>query len=405
MAIFSYEARDKNGVLLKGKIQANSSDQAADKLIKDNLIPINIQMLSELKSWKLSNITLFNKKIPNEVLIVFCRQLYSLEKAGIPIVSSIKRLSEIMTHPALATALKEVSKEISAGTALSTALSHHPKIFPPLLIALVTSGEANGHLDEALLAAAKHFEFANTSRKRIKGILRYPLLVISFSFSAIMLINVFVIPRFAELYANFHAELPLPTRLLIYFSNFIRNHAVIILFFILLFTALIYYCFHQPRFQIFIDRQKMKLPIFGSIIERVMMADFSRSIGMLLETGITLTQALNLTADIMNNQYAKEKVLEMLGAIRRGKNFSQAANATHFLSPLILQVLAIGEKTGNVNKLLLEISTSYEEEIDYDISKLADKVQPILLLFVGGIVLILALGVFLPMWSLTQMAR
>ncbi|EKD45067.1 MAG: hypothetical protein ACD_70C00088G0002 [uncultured bacterium] len=407
MPIFAYEARNKTGVLQKGRIEADNSDQAATQLSKNNLVPIKIQTVKTQFHWHFPKLTMpkFKKKISRDVLSVFSRQMYSLYKAGIPIVSSIQRLAKITTQPALALALHGIAKDIASGTSLSKAMGHYPDVFPSLIIALVVSGEINGRLDEAFLSAAKHYELQSISHKRLKSILRYPLLVLGFSFAAIMLINVFVIPRFAQLYSKFSAQLPLPTRMLIHFSNFIQNYWWLIIIVMLLTAILIRYFLNYDQWLIYIDRKKLKLPIFGPIFENILMADFSHGLAILLKTGITLIQSLRLTADIVNNHYARKQILEMLELIERGKNFSQAANAVNFLSPLLLQILSVGEKTGNVDNMLFEASTSYEQEIEFDIKRLGDRIEPVLLVMVGGIVLLLALGVFLPMWSLVYNAK
>ena len=402
MDTFVYEARHKNGTLIKGKIQAADANQVADQLMRDNLIPLQIRITASRStlSWKLPNITLFGTTVTSSVLTIFCRQMYSLTKAGIPVASSIQRLSEITTNVTLANALKDISKEISLGVSLSKAMRHHPKIFSFLLVSLVSSAEANGRLDEAFMQASKHYELENISKKRVKMALRYPVLVILFAFAAIMLINIFVIPKFAQLYSSFHTTLPLPTRILIGFSNFVNNYWWMIIVFVLILIMLAYYFLRHPKFRVAVDRVKMKLPIFGNIIERIVMANFSRNLAMLLKTGVTLIESLKLVADVVDNSYAKEKILTMLESIEHGKNLSQAANAIHFFSPLILQMLLVGEETGNIDKMLLEVSEFYEREVDYDIKQLTDKIEPILLIIVGVIVLVLALGVFLPMWNL-----
>lgn len=405
MSTFTYEARHKNGALIKGKIQAVDANQAADQLVKNNLIPLKIRMVSSESFWNFLSISVFSPKVSSEALTIFCRQMYSLTKAGIPVASAINRLSEITINITLANTLKNVFKEISLGTSLSKSMQHYSTVFPPLMVALVASAEATGRLDDAFLQASKHYELESTSRKRIKTALRYPILVIFFAFAAVMLINMFVIPKFADFYASFHAALPLPTRILIGFSLFVRNYWWIVILSIAALIGLAYYFLHYAPFRIFIDRAKMKLPVFGSIVERIVMADFSRNLAMLLQTGVSLKESLILVSDVVNNSYAKEKILAMIESIEHGKNLSQAASAVHFLSPLILQMLSVGEETGNMDKMLLEAGDFYEREIDYDIKQLADKIEPILLIVVGLMVLVLALGVFLPMWNLVYVVH
>ncbi len=403
MTSFRYTARNKNGELIAHNIQANTIDDAAGSLIKEGLTPINITPIPEKRLWRFSSLHFINKKIGYEALAIFCRQLFSLTKAGVPILSAIQRLAEIATDPFFAKTLQKVAEEISLGASLSTAMQHHRTIFSPLMIALVTAGESNGRLDEAFLQASKHYELANTSRKRITAALRYPFIVIFLAFSSITLVSVTVIPKFASLYAHFHVTLPLPTRILIQFSLFIQHYWWLIIALVVLLIASASHLLRRDAVCAFIDRAQLKLPLFGSVLERIVMANFSRSLAMLLQTGVPLIQSLTLVANIVGNSYAKIKILSMRGAIERGENLSQAAFGIHFFSPLILQMLSVGEETGHIDKMLFEISYFYEQEVDYDIKQLADKIEPILLILVGCMVLILMLSVFLPMWNMAYL--
>ncbi len=401
MLTFSYESRNRSGALIKGHIQAIDENQAADLLLKKGLIPFKIKVSSLRFSKQLFSLKVFTRKIRNEELSVLCRQLYSLTKAGVPIVLAIERLSETITHHVLKRALQQVSKEISSGIALSMAMQHQPKVFSPLMTALITAGEANGRLDEAFLEASRNYELENTSRRRVKAALRYPALVISIAFIAMMLLNLFVIPKFAGLYTSLHAALPLPTRILMSLSFFVRSYWWLILLSLFFVGFLFFYGLRHPSFRVTVDGIKLKLPIFGSILERIIMANFSRNLAMLLQTGVPLIQALTLVANVVGNDYAKEKILAIRQGIERGESFSQASHSIRFFSPLILQMLAVGEQTGRIDQMLAEVSHFYEQEVDYDIKKLTDKIEPLLLLLVGAMVLVLALGVFLPMWNLT----
>lgn len=414
MSTFSYEARNQSGKLIKGKIQANDSNQAADLLFKDNLIPIQInesikntenkpdtdRQLSHFFSW-----SFFGETIKTDELAIFCRQMYSLIKAGVPVASAIERLTEITSNKTLQKTLRKVSDEIALGNALSTAMQHHPHVFSFLITSLVASAEVNGRLDNAFFQAAKHYELAEISKKRVRSTLRYPFFVICFAFVAVMVISVFVIPRFAGLYANFHAVLPLPTRILMRFALFVRSYWWAVVGVILLLFLLSSFLLKRPAVRIVVDQYQLKIPIIGNILERIVMANFSRSLAMLLETGVPLVESLGLVANVVNNSYAKEKILSIRAAIESGKNLSQAASTIQFFSPLILQMLAVGEETGNMDKMLQEVCNFYEQEVDYDIKNLTAKMEPLLLIFVGGLVLILALGVFLPMWNMVYIVH
>src|SRR3990167_10848809 len=285
MTTFTYAGRDQRGVRVTGKVEANDASQAEDQLIKQGLFPIEITAspVVSYSAARLSN--LFDAKIKIETLILFCRQMHSLVKAGVPIVSAIQRIAEITNQTVLSRTLKKVADEIALGTSLSSAMQHYPHVFEPLMVALITAGEATGRLDEAFQQAAKYYELANTSRRRIKTALRYPIFVMIFALSAIMVMNIFVIPKFAALYSSFHAPLPMPTRLLISIAFFTRNYWWVVMLCLLGFMGTIGLLLRRPVIRQIFDHLQFKIPIFGHIIERIVMVNFSHSLAVLLQTG------------------------------------------------------------------------------------------------------------------------
>lgn len=405
MPHFRYEGRDQSGKTCVGTVEAKKTEDVAEQIMQIGITPIKIiEVRAPIQLPGLLDF-LQRRKVKNEEMLLFCRQMHSLVKAGVSITTALTRLSEILLNPTLAQTLKVITTQLNAGESLSSAMRHYPKIFSHLLIALVTAGEANGRLDEAFFQAAKHYELETTTRRRVKAVMRYPLFVMIVVAGAITILNLFVIPKFSQLYSSFHATLPLPTRVLINTSNFFYNYWYVLIL-VLLFCFLgATYALKNPVWREKIDRYQFKMPIFGSIIERGTMASFSSSLAMLLKTGVPLIHALTLTADIVGNSYARNKILMMRNSIERGDTLEKAAKQAQFFSPLVLQMISVGEETGNVDKMLLEISVFFESEIDYDIKQLADKMEPVLLIAVGGVVLILALGVFLPMWDMVYVVK
>lgn len=405
MPHFIYQGRNSYGQLVKGEQESSRAENLAEKLRAEGIIPIEIKEAKTKASFFSLLSSLFKPKVKMADLLVFCHQMYSLVKAGIPILSALIRLQEITPNPLLKKALTGMQERVSMGDSLSNAMRHYPSIFPTLVINLVAAGESNGRLDQAFGLATQHLELASSVKKKLKTVFRYPVLVLSVAALALTVINVFVIPQFAKLYENFHALLPLPTRILISISSFMQHNGLYLLFTLIVFAIGMRYLFAQKRFKLLWDHYQLKIPVIGSLIERIIMANFSRTFSMLLESGVPLTQAVNLVAKVVNNSYAESKILQLSEKIEQGESLLQAATALSFFSPLVLQMLAVGEETGSTDKMLRDVATLYEEEVDFDIGRLSARMEPILLIILGVMVLVLALGVFLPMWNLAMVVK
>lgn len=405
MPHFTYQGRDSYGKLVKGEQESNRAENLAEKLIAEGIVPIEIKEL-KTKPLLFSFISsLFTPKVKLADLLVFCHQMYSLVKAGIPILSALIRLQEITPNPLLKKALMGMQERVSMGDSLSNAMRHYPSIFSALVINLIAAGESNGRLDQAFGLATQHLELASSVKKKLKTVFRYPVLVLSVAAVAITVINIFVIPQFAKLYSSFHAALPLPTRILMGISSFMQHNGLYLLLALIAFAVWIRYLLAQKKFRFIWDRYQLKIPIIGSLIDRIIMANFSRTFSMLLESGVPLTQAVNLVSKVVNNSYAESKILQLSEKIEQGESLLQAATALSFFSPLVLQMLAVGEETGSTDKMLRDVATLYEEEVSFDIARLSARMEPVLLIILGVMVLVLALGVFLPMWNLATVVK
>ena len=331
--------------------------------------------------------------------------MHALAKAGVPMLSAVQQLAEVSSVPILKRALEAIAKQIGLGEPLSKAMQQFPHLFPPLMIALVSTGEANGRIDEAFLQASQYYELANMTRKRIASALRYPLMVIVVTFLAVIGLNAFIVPKFAALYARFESQLPLPTRILMATSAFTRDYWWLMILVVLLSIFIVRAVLASDRYRVGVDHMMMRLPIFGSIVKRIVMTNFTRTLAILMHTNVPLLDAIRLVAEVVNNAYAKKKILALCQFVEQGDNLSTAAHKVNLFSPLILQMLSVGDTTGNMDKMLFEVSAFYEGEIDYDIKQLTTKIEPILIIIVGAVVLLLALGIFLPMWNMVYVVH
>jgi MSHA biogenesis protein MshG len=398
MAEFDYRGRDASGELITGALKANSERAAADTLIRRGVTPLSIRLRSQ-KSQEAS-FSLFEEKITLDDLIVFTRQMYSLTKAGIPILRAIDGLADNSPKKRMRQVLRDVSEQLERGRELSAAMAGHRKVFPRLLVAVIHVGENTGQLEEAFQQLSEYLAKEQDTRKQVKSALRYPSFIISALIIAMFILNIWVIPTFAQMFAQFDAELPLPTRILIGTSDFF------VAWWPALLIGMVAGWLAFKRFKtskngrVVWDRWKTQMPIFGDIVQRSLLSRFSRSFSVMLRAGVPLTQSLHLVADAVDNYWMAERIEDMRRTIERGEGITRAAQGTKLFTPLVMQMISVGEETGRVDELLEEVADYYEREVDYDLKSLTARIEPILLVLVAVMVAIMALGIFTPMWDM-----
>lgn len=399
MQLYSYKAKDAKGALVKGRVEANNQAGVADSLLKRQYIPISISLVETKNNIKLFD-NLFNEKISLDDMIMFSRQMYSLLKAGIPIIRAMVGLAETTQNKEFKSVLLEVTRQLEQGRELSNALAIHNKIFSRLTISMVKVGEGSGRLEDAFYQLAIYFEKEQETRKRIKAAMRYPTFVILALFVAMIILNIFVIPTFASMFEKFDAELPLMTQILIGTSNFFVNYWWLLA--LLCVGGVIgwrrYLNTSAGRFKW--DQHKLKIPFVGDILKRTLLGRYSQSLAMVLRSGVPMTTGLSLTAHAVDNSYMEKAIITMRQDIEKGDSLLRASRSSELFSQLVLQMVAVGEETGRVDELLQEAADFYEREVDYDLRSLTAKIEPILTVFVAIMVLILALGIFMPMWNM-----
>lgn len=399
MPKFHYSARQTDGRKVTGELEASSAESAAETLLNQGMIPVDIQRKSSVKvniRWR----DWIAPSVPLEVLVIFCRQFYSLTKAGIPLLRALRGLTQNCQNKQLQQALEETVSELTNGRSLAAAMQLTPKVFSPLFVSMIQIGESTGRLDQSLLQLSEYYEKELETRKQIKTALRYPILVLGFVGVALFILNLKVIPQFADMFLRFGANLPLPTRILIATSQFFVNYwllmCVAFVGGVLGFQAWINTAIGREKW----DKFRLTMPIVGSIVNRAQLSRFARTFSLMLSAGVPLNHSLALSAQSLGNAYLEKRLLEMKAGIESGTGVFASATQTGVFTPLVLQMIAVGEETGRIDELLLEVSEFYEREVDYDLKTLTARIEPILLVIVAGMVLILALGIFLPMWGM-----
>ena len=407
MATFRYSGRNAEGVKVAGIVDGNSAEAVASELLGKSITPLTIeaQNAADADVFAALGEKLRRKHVDLDELIIFCRQMYSLAKAGVPIIRAIAGLGESNRNLYFREVLQKVRSDLEGGVSMAVALNAHPKVFGTLFVSMISVGENTGQLDQAFRQLASYLELERETRKRIKQATRYPLFVLSAMAVALTVINLFVIPAFSKVFAQFQAQLPLPTRILIATSQFFQDYWWLLA--LLLGGSLYAFCKWvgagggARRW----GERKLRLASGGGIFERIALARFTRTFAMMYKAGVPLLQTLSINSASVGNKYIGQAILGMRESVERGEALTRSASASGLFTPLVLQMMAVGEETGALDDLFVEVADFYEQEVDYDLKQLADAIEPILIVAMGVMVLILALGVFLPMWELASAAK
>lgn len=406
MALFQYKGRNPRGEAVVGQIEAANVDAVANQLFNTGIVPIDINPVTASQDvFGAIGARLREGRVDLQELILFSRQMYTLMKAGVPILQALRGLRDSTQNPALARVIGSIGESLDAGQDFGTALKKHPKIFSPLFVSLVQVGEATGNLDEAFLQLARYLELEKDTRERIKAAVRYPSFVVIAIVIAMFIINLFVIPAFARIYSSFHSELPWATRILIAVSAFTVKYWYTILIVLLLIVIGVRFYLNTPEGRYRWHRWKLHLPIVGPILYRAMLGRFAQALSVTMRAGVPLVQSLTVVSRAVDNDFISERVLQMRDGVERGETIARTAAATGMFPPLVIQMISVGEESGAIDELMTEVAGYYEREVDYDLKNLSSAIEPVLIIAIGGLVLILALGVFLPMWDLIRVAR
>jgi MSHA biogenesis protein MshG len=319
-------------------------------------------------------------------------------------IRALTGLAESSMNVSLRRVIEAIRTELEAGQPLSQAMARQKNVFSDLYIAIIHVGENSGRLDEAFAQIAAYLELERETIKRIKSATRYPTFVLVAMSVGLLIINVFVIPAFSGVFEKLGADLPWQTQVLVGFSNFVVSYWYVLLFVALAVVTLVRGWVGRPEGRLQWHRWKLKLPVIGSLFERIHLGRFCRSFSMILRSGLPIVQGLHIVSQALGNDYMSFKIRDMREHIERGGSFLQSALSSELFTPLVLQMISVGEETGAMDAMLGEAAEFYEQEVDYELKSLADAIEPILIIGIGAMLLVLALGVFLPLWDLSSAA-
>lgn len=404
MPEFEYVVKDKEGKNLSGKREAGNVNDIVAALRQQGYLIIRV---SEMKP----KLSLFSKnmlstsrggRIKPDELVVFSRQLATMVEAGVPLVQSLTILAEQVENSSLKNIITEIHGDVESGKNLSEALEKHKKVFSNLFVSMVKAGESSGSLQEILDRLASYIEKTNTLQKKIKSALIYPAVVAGMAFVITFAMMTWVIPQFAGIFKSLNAPLPVPTRLLIGASDFLRNNIILVLGSI---GAIIFSFIRFIRTKhggLWFDSLKLKLPIFGTLFMKVAVSKFSRTLSTLVKSGVPILSALEIVGKTAGNQLIERMVGDVRNSIKEGESISAPLAKKKLFPSMVVRMIAVGEETGELDKMLSKIADFYDVQVDTAVDGLTSMIEPLVIAFLGIVIGGIVIAMFLPILTLTQ---
>jgi len=398
MGKYSYKVHDKNAQSFEGVLEAPTEAQAQKFLVDQGYEVLSLTTMKQEFSLKALQDYF---ETPNAVQFnFFVRQMATLLKAGVPLLPGLATLQEGSKDPVLRRVLGDIYRDVEKGSSFSQAVSVHPRVFNKLFIATVRSGEAIGELDTVLLRLADILEKDYQTTMKIKAAMRYPIFAMATMLIAFLVATLFIIPRFRSLFESMGAELPLPTRILMSTSEFATNYWYVVLSGVLLAAIGIVIHYHSHHGRRFWDSLMLKMPVFGTFFKDTIFSRFARMLGMMLKSGVNILQGLELIADIVENSIVSDSIVNMKKAVTEGDALSNQMRHEGMYPILLVQIVKVGEESGKMDELLMQIAEFYDAEIEIMTKNMESMIEPFFIFVLAGFVIIMALGIFLPMWNM-----
>ncbi len=408
MLTFTYTGRSAAGPV-SGELEGSDASAVAGLLLSRGVTPLNIKATgqagaaadgSQPDSWA----HWLKPKIEGLDLMLFSRQLHTLLRSGVPILRALAGLQESSTNATMRSTLGEVRRSLESGIELSMSFAQHARVFDGFYVAMIRVGEMTGRLDEVFMRLFKHLEFEQFMQQQVKAALRYPAFVISAMVAAIGVINLMVVPAFATVFKQFGAKLPWATRVLVASSEFTIAYGWLVGLILVGGGFALKRWIGTPPGRFAWDHFCLSLPLAGKIVRKATLARMARSFSLALKSGVPIEQALAVVSATVDNAFIAKKIDTMRESVERGDTILRSATATGVFTPVVLQMIAVGEETGSVDELMEEVAELYSSDVQYELRTLSSQLEPILIVFMGVLVLILAMGVFLPIWDLGRVA-
>ncbi|MFH2123959.1 MAG: type II secretion system inner membrane protein GspF [Pseudomonadota bacterium] len=406
MPIYEYKAFDQKGKSKKGIIEADSEAGARSKLRAGGNYPVelkeNLSQTTKAGRSSLGSSVIFERVKAMEIHI-FTRQLATLLGAGIPLVSALSSLLAQTANPALKKVLAQIKDAVNEGNTLTNALARHPKLFSRIYINMVRAGEASGSLDIVLEKLADFGEKQRTLQGRLKAALVYPVFMAVIGSAILFILITYIVPNITKVFADMERTLPLPTRLLINLSNFLRGYWWLLLLLIIGAVISLRLFIQSPRGRQLWDLCKLKMPIIGAVNQKIVLARFGSTMASLLGSSVPLVTSMQIVQSIVNNSLIAEVIEEAIEQIRKGKSMAHALGSSPWFPPIFVQMISVGEQSGNLEPMLIKVSDAYEREVDMAIMAMTSLIEPIMIAAMGAAVGFVVLSILLPIFEMNQM--
>jgi type IV pilus assembly protein PilC len=399
MPTFKYTAKDKDSRTVTGKISADSKAFVVEELRKRKLTIISV---NQVQGDGLKKSSFQSKKVKGEEIVIFSRQLATMVEAGIPIIQGLDALSEQVTHPLFKKVLSAVQEDIEHGSSLYAAFAKHPQVFDSLFVNMVKVGETGGALSAVLDRVATYMEKTLRLKRKVKSALIYPCVVVSMAIIITTILLVKVVPTFTEIYASFNHELPAMTRVLVNISNIMREQLVFYVAGIVVFIFFLRQWHKTDKGALFLDGATLKMPIFGDLLRKVSISRFSRTLATLIQSGVPILESLDIVEKTIGNRVLETVVSDVKGNVREGESLAAPLVKSGVFPPMVTRMIAVGEKSGKLETMLLKISEFYDDQVDAAVEGLTSIIEPLIIGVLGVVIGFIVIALFLPIINITQ---
>jgi len=402
MAQFKYTAKNTTGKLVEGTVEAPAQKSAADKLRSQRF---TVMTLNEVKGGEdiLSRLNPFKKGVTSKDLVIFSRQLATLVSAGVPIVQGLNILTDQIQSPVFKQIIQSIRTDIESGIAIADAMRKHPRAFSELYVSMIKAGETGGVLDAILERLSAYLEAAEELRGKVKGAMVYPIVVCGVAGIVTLFLLVFVIPTFKSVFASFGGELPMPTQILLAISDFLRHYFIFVLALPIAAFFGIKKWYRTEKGTEVIDGLMIRLPVFGDLLKKVAVAKFTRTLGTLIKSGVPILQAMDTIAKTSGNKVVEKAILKARESVREGEKIADPLKVSGIFPAMVIQMISVGEETGNLETMLTKIADFYDQEVDTAVKALTSLIEPLIICVMGLVIGSIVICMFLPIFQMSSL--
>ncbi len=400
MPRFIYYAKDKDGKTTRGIVEAKDKAMALDILHRRGMVILRLE--EELVKGKKPG---WGQSVPLMDLVLFTRQLATMIDSGIPLPQAFEILYEQVSRPYFKKVIYAVKEDIEAGESLSNALSKFPTVFSPLYIHMIKAGEASGALSEIMERLASYLESANTLATKVRSAMVYPVAVLIVASLITAGLLIFVVPIFKDLFESLGGELPLPTRILMATSDILRHYALIVAIVIGILVFALLKAINTEKGRYIYDSLLLKLPVIGDLLKKVAIAKFARTFATLMKSGVPILDSLEIVARVSGNKVIEQNLLRAKEGVKEGESISKPLEKAGIFPPMVYRMVAVGEQTGELEKMLNKISDFYEEQVNAAIEALTSVMEPIIMVVLGGLIGGIVISLYLPVFNISKLLQ